>query len=81
MRKVLFLLLFLLMPLWAANHVSELNKMAGRKITVTYRFYDKTVEGELKEVNDSGIVIYVNGSERLFLFYDAIASIQEQRRN
>lgn len=81
MKKTLFLLLCLLLPLFSTDHLSVLNKMAGRKVTISYRFYDKSITGDLKEVNDSGIVIYTSSNERLYILFDAIASVQEHRQN
>lgn len=77
MKFVALILLTLQLALFAGNFQTQANKMQGRKVKVEYRYYQKEVVGDLKEVNDVGVTLYLPGNEKILIFYDAIASILE----
>jgi hypothetical protein len=80
MKLVVLTLLALQLALFAGNFKFEANKMQGRRVVIEYRYYPKTVEGDLKEVNDVGVTLYLQGNEKIVIFYESIASIKELKK-
>jgi hypothetical protein len=79
MKALVLIFVLMFAPVVMGDYLSEINKMAGRKITVQFKYLDKTIEGTLKEANDTGFTLFVGGGEKVFVFYDAIASIKENK--